>query len=66
MGGVNAWVIHRWPDIFGGDVDTHRPERWREDGGYSNKETREMDRFLCQFDVGKYTCAGKNISLLEM
>ncbi|KAK3109792.1 hypothetical protein LTR53_016571 [Teratosphaeriaceae sp. CCFEE 6253] len=26
--GVNPWVLHRNPDVFGDDADAFRPERW--------------------------------------
>lgn len=61
--GVNPWVIHRDPDIFGHDADVWRPERWLD----SEVDTRKrMDSAMFQFGGGSRTCIGKNISLLEI
>lgn len=61
--GCNAWVIHRRSEVFGGDVDVYRPERWLE----ANKEKRkEMEGTMLHFGMGARTCIGKNISLLEI
>ncbi|KAL3487620.1 cytochrome P450 [Aspergillus germanicus] len=50
--GVNPWVAHRNPSIFGADASEFRPERW-----INNTKN---------FGQGARTCIGKNISLLEM
>lgn len=61
--GCNAWVIHRRPEVFGGDVDDYRPERWLEAG---QDQLKEMNGTMFHFGMGARTCIGKNISLLEM
>ncbi|KAF9696259.1 hypothetical protein EKO04_005773 [Ascochyta lentis] len=61
--GVNAWVLHHNPSIFGSDADLFRPERWLT----ANREERSvLDRNFLAFGSGPRTCIGKNISLLEM
>lgn len=61
--GVNAWVVHRRPEVFGIDVDTFRPERWLE---AKPEKSKEMKGTMLQFGAGARTCIGKNISLLEI
>ncbi|TKX26893.1 cytochrome P450 monooxygenase-like protein 5 [Elsinoe australis] len=58
--GMNAWVIHRDPAIWGKDVDAFRPERWLT----GNKG--DMERCFLAFGGGARLCIGKNISLMEM
>ncbi|KAL7268166.1 hypothetical protein RUND412_009219 [Rhizina undulata] len=60
--GVNAWAVHRDPEVFGKDAEVWRPERWLCGEG----ERKRMDRALLAFGAGSRTCLGKNISLLEM
>ncbi|KAJ9602189.1 hypothetical protein H2200_013309 [Cladophialophora chaetospira] len=60
--GCSAWTIHRSRKVFGDDVDSFRPERWLED----DEKASEMNRYLFSFGGGARTCAGKNISYLEM
>lgn len=60
--GINSWVIHNDPTIFGEDVDVFRPERWL----VSEAQYRIMDRSFFAFGGGSRTCIGKNISLMEM
>ncbi|KAI2628781.1 cytochrome P450 [Hypoxylon sp. NC1633] len=71
--GCSAWIIHRRPEIWGEDVDVHRPERWLVDENLKGEEkeeqerrVREMNGMLFQFGMGSRTCIGKNISLLEI
>jgi cytochrome P450 len=61
--GCNAWVLHRRPEVFGGDVDVFRPERWIE---ASPEKLKEMKATMFQFGAGARTCIGKNVSLLEV
>ncbi|KAK5046573.1 hypothetical protein LTR84_007334 [Exophiala bonariae] len=60
--GCSAWTIHRDRGVFGEDVDVFRPERWLEDP----VRAAEMNQVLFSFGAGARTCAGKNISYLEM
>ncbi|KAL2844359.1 cytochrome P450 [Aspergillus pseudoustus] len=60
--GISAWTLHRNAQIFGDDVDTFRPERWLDDP----EKAAVMNQFLFSFGGGARTCAGKNVSYLEM
>lgn len=60
--GCSAWLIHRNQRIFGEDIDTFRPERWLEDKNRASL----MNQYLFSFGAGSRTCAGKNVSYLEM
>ncbi|KAM3077369.1 hypothetical protein ACMFMG_006719 [Clarireedia jacksonii] len=62
--GINAWVAHRNPTIFGADADTWRPERWFEIE--EQGRAGEVDKYFLSFGMGSRTCIGKNIGLLEM
>ena len=61
--GCNAWVIHRRTEVFGENVDDYQPERWLE---VSKEKRKEMEATMFHFGMGKRTCIGKNISLLEI
>ncbi|OTA92375.1 hypothetical protein M434DRAFT_325550 [Hypoxylon sp. CO27-5] len=61
--GMNAWVVHRDPDMFGPDADTWRPERWLEG---DEAHIKRMDASLLTFGAGHRTCLGKHISYLEI
>lgn len=61
--GINPWVIHHRPEIFGADHEAFRPERWTEAG---KEEKKIKDGCMFHFGMGSRTCIGKNISLLEM
>ncbi|GAW17174.1 hypothetical protein ANO14919_066260 [Xylariales sp. No.14919] len=61
--GMNAWVVHRDPEVFGPDADAWRPERWLEgDEAYIKK----MEASLLTFGAGHRICLGKHISYLEI
>jgi len=61
--GCNPWVVHRREEVFGGDVNAFRPERWLD---ATPAQLKEMKATMFQFGAGSRTCLGKNISLLEM
>ncbi|PYI11789.1 cytochrome P450 family protein [Aspergillus sclerotiicarbonarius CBS 121057] len=58
--GVNPWVVHRDPSVFGDDVEAFRPERWLAE------KTGDMKRYFFAFGGGARLCIGKNISWMEM
>lgn len=61
--GINPWVEHRNPQIWGPDANEFRPERWLTDDASG---LAVMNRHNMTFGVGSRTCIGKNISLLEI
>ncbi|KAG6359545.1 hypothetical protein INS49_013066 [Diaporthe citri] len=61
--GMNAWVVHRDPEIFGPDADAWRPERWLEG---DEARIKKMDAALMTFGAGHRVCLGKHISYLEI
>lgn len=61
--GMNAWVVHRDPDVFGTDADAWRPERWLEG---DEAHIKRMDSSLMTFGAGHRICLGKHISYLEI
>ncbi|KAF2104842.1 cytochrome P450 oxidoreductase [Rhizodiscina lignyota] len=61
--GINPYVFHRDPRVFGSDADQWNPARWLSE---QEKESRTMDHSLLQFGAGKRSCLGKNIAMLEL
>lgn len=61
--GVNTWVEHRNPNIWGEDASEFKPERWLSE---DHEKLSFMNRHWIPFGVGSRVCIGKNISLLEM
>ncbi|KAF7521735.1 hypothetical protein G7054_g12368 [Neopestalotiopsis clavispora] len=61
--GMNAWVVHRDPEVFGPDADAWRPERWLEG---DEARIKRMDAGLLAFGAGHRVCLGKHISYLEV
>jgi cytochrome P450 len=62
---MNAWVVHRDPEVFGADADAWRPERWL--GGAGDEvRIKKMEASLLTFGAGHRTCLGKHISYLEI
>ncbi|KAH8882517.1 cytochrome P450 [Thozetella sp. PMI_491] len=61
--GINTWVEHRNPEIFGPDADVFRPERWLTE---DQDKLSYMNRHWMPFGLGSRTCLGRHISLLEI
>ncbi|KAL6230900.1 hypothetical protein BDW75DRAFT_248259 [Aspergillus navahoensis] len=61
--GVNTWVEHRNPDIWGADADEFKPERWTID---DTDKLSFMNRHWMPFGMGSRTCLGRHISMLEI
>ncbi|KAJ0107950.1 hypothetical protein J7T55_008085 [Diaporthe amygdali] len=63
--GINTWVAHRDPRVFGPDPNVFRPERW--DPKINDKDKlKQMEAYYMPFGAGTRTCIGKNISILEI
>lgn len=61
--GCSAWVVHRDEGVFGPKPAEFRPERWID---ASPEQQAKMRNCLLSFGSGVRTCAGKNVSLLEI
>lgn len=68
--GINAWVAHRNPKVWGSDAEEFRPERWLEaqaEAEAGNKERlQRMEAYYLPFGGGSRTCIGRHISILEI
>lgn len=61
--GINPWVLHRSPGIFGLDAEQWNPDRWLTE---HEQKTKSMEHALLAFGAGKRSCLGKNIAMLEL
>jgi len=61
--GINPYVLHRDPRIFGEHPEQWDPERWFSE---HEKKTKYMEHSLLSFGGGKRSCLGKNIAMLEL
>ncbi|KAL2439201.1 Cytochrome P450 monooxygenase [Exophiala dermatitidis] len=61
--GINPWVFHRSPNVFGPDAEQWNPSRWLT---AHEKQTKHMEHSLLAFGAGKRSCLGKNIAMLEL
>ncbi|KAI1453407.1 cytochrome P450 [Annulohypoxylon moriforme] len=61
--GVNTWIEHRNPRIFGEDANEFKPERWLSDDA---EKVSFMNRHWMPFGLGSRTCIGRHISHLEI
>ncbi|KAH0537755.1 hypothetical protein FGG08_005503 [Glutinoglossum americanum] len=62
--GYCAWGVHRNKEVFGGDADIYRPERWL---GVEEERLARMHKVGdLVFGSGRYGCLGKPIALLEI
>lgn len=59
---ASVWSIHRWPEYWGDDVESFRPERFGEPA--SNELVNSM-RFF-GFGGGPRYCIGKSLALAEI
>ncbi|EME78880.1 uncharacterized protein MYCFIDRAFT_205196 [Pseudocercospora fijiensis CIRAD86] len=59
--GVNPYVAHRNHEVFGADANVFRPERWLE-----QNVKAEMEKYFMAFGVGRRSCVGRNVALLEI
>lgn len=66
---VHPWAISRNADVFGADVDTFRPDRWlpksNSDPTIEATRIRHMNGALMHFGQGRYSCVGKEVTMLE-
>ncbi|KAH6683345.1 cytochrome P450 oxidoreductase [Halenospora varia] len=58
--GVNPYVLHYQPSIFGHDAEDFNPDRW------FRPDAAVMDRYMFQFGSGTRGCIGKNVALAEL
>lgn len=61
--GINPWVFHRSPRVFGADAENWNPSRWMTE---QERDTKTMEHSILSFGAGKRSCLGKNIALLEL
>ncbi|KIX01924.1 uncharacterized protein Z518_07863 [Rhinocladiella mackenziei CBS 650.93] len=61
--GINPWVFHRCPRVFGADAEEWNPSRWLTE---QERQTKSMEHSLLAFGAGKRSCLGKNIAMLEL
>lgn len=61
--GINPWVFHRSPGVFGADAEEWNPGRWLSE---AERQTKSMEHGLLAFGAGKRSCLGKNIAMLEL
>jgi hypothetical protein len=61
--GINPWVLHRSPGVFGRDAEQWNPDRWLTE---HEQKTKSMEHALLAFGAGKRSCLGKNIAMLEL
>ena len=65
----NTWGLMRNPDIFGGDFEIFRPERWLpRDGGEQERDriTRMTETVSLCFGYGRFGCLGRGVATMEL
>ncbi|KAI4248207.1 MAG: hypothetical protein LQ352_005989 [Teloschistes flavicans] len=62
--GMANWAMQRSKEVYGADANFFRPERWLE---CDEEQKHRMDRtHELVFNIGRYTCMGRNIGLMEL
>ena len=68
--GLNPWVIHRDPEVFGADADAFVPERWLQREGESAEEFEARSKAMRESDLtfgaGNRVCIGRWLALMEV
>ncbi|KAK1701831.1 cytochrome P450 [Colletotrichum lupini] len=69
--GINTWVEHHHPSIFGEDAASFRPDRWLTTDtdrlSAMNRHWMPVSHLLhVPFGLGSRTCIGRHISILEI
>ncbi|KAH7224243.1 hypothetical protein MRS44_003948 [Fusarium solani] len=60
--GVNAWILHRDPEVFP-DPEAWKPERWlTKDVDHLSR----MKKHFFAFGAGRHICSGRHISTMEI
>jgi cytochrome P450 len=63
--GINPYVAHHNPTVFGEDFMIFRPERWLK--SETDEKTRaKMERYFLSWGLGARTCLGRNVALMEI
>jgi len=57
---VPSYTIHRDVDVWGGDADAYRPDRWFE------HDAGAMGRTFNPFSYGPRACVGRNLATMEL
>ncbi|RSL89151.1 hypothetical protein CEP52_014981 [Fusarium oligoseptatum] len=68
--GINPYVVHRNPSVWGEDVDDFRPERWLQQAGESEDAFAERLKLFNNSDLtfggGSRICLGRHLGMLEV
>lgn len=68
--GLNPWVVHRDPKVFGDDVESFVPERWLQKDGEPTEafeaRLKAMKDSDLTFGAGNRVCIGRWLALMEV
>ncbi|KAH9937982.1 cytochrome P450 monooxygenase pc-bph [Amylocystis lapponica] len=57
---VQAYTVHRDPDVWGVDAEDFRPERWLEG------DAKELHKAFSPYSLGPRACVGRNLAQMEL